>query len=85
VPNGRSSATTANTAIDVASFDAGMGEANGWLRTDTFADRSSARAAFRDPDMIGFSMARLNCYETTLGALIEFDGILWHDGTESVV
>ena len=74
--NGRSYSAGAGQPIDVPDFDAGVLEANGWPRV-----APSGTTSARPTGTNGLYGLRpgLEFYDTTLGALIRYDGATWRN------
>ena len=72
--NGRTYTGIGGTVLDVPDFDAGVLEANGWF---TISGANSGPTTARPPTLgmqPGFKFL-----DTTLAALITFDGLVWRN------
>jgi hypothetical protein len=82
--NGRSYSASVGSHVDAPDFDAALLEANGWQRY-AFVGTTSQRPTPQDPDFLGLSIRDLKYYDTSLSALLVFDGSAWHNAAGAVV
>jgi hypothetical protein len=75
--NGRLYSGAPGTAQDVPDMDAGVLAANGWIRV-ALSGLTTARPSANPTVTPPYIAARgLHFYDTTLGALVIFDGAVW--------
>ncbi len=75
--NGRPYSGTPVTAQDVPDMDAGILAANGWVRV-ALSGPTTARPSANPTVTPPYTAARgLHFYDTTLGAVVIFDGATW--------
>jgi hypothetical protein len=82
VVHGRRYSGTPGTPVDVPDFDAGPLEANGWTRVAEVGP-TTARPRYRAD---GQPLLRGQTYlDTTLGAIVQWDGASWRNASGAAV
>ena len=84
LPSGRVITGTAGVPIDIGEADGGRLEGNGWIRV-AWSGPTSNRPPLLNAQSGYRASKGTQYFDTTINALIEWDGATWRDATGSAV